>query len=147
MVISDAGIIAIVILVTTLVCVIILKEIYTRHYPGENEDIERYLEERETQVHFNQKDNVKYEDKELKYCENCKQWVTPTEGCGGAVTALILIGFVFIFFGIFFGLAFTLGILMIIVGIIYGIIKEGSGDRCPICNSQNWGEPPKGGRE
>jgi len=115
-----------------------LKAIYIRHYPGEDEDIERYLEERD-----NQKDNAKYEDKELKYCENCKQWVTPTEGPGGAVGVLILIGFVFIFFGIFFGLALILGILMIIVGIIYGIIKAGSGDRCPICNSQNWGEPPK----
>jgi len=85
--------------------------------------------------------------KGLKYCKNCKQWVTPTKGPGGVVTALIVIGFVFIFFGIFFGLAFVLGILMIIVGMIYGIIKVGSGDRCPICNSQNWGKPSKEGRE
>jgi len=85
----------------------------------------------------------RWELKGLKYCENCKQWIIPTEGSEGAVTALILLGFAFIFFGIFFGLALILGILMIIVEIIYGIIKAGSGDRCPICNSQNWGEPPK----
>lgn len=98
---------------------------------------------------------------EFKYCRNCKQLVTPTKGPGRTIAALIALGYVLILPGFLSDLPFRLGIplssyfnflflmlfLMVVITIIYGIAKKEYSDRCPICNSRNWGEPPKGGRE
>ena len=78
-----------------------------------------------------------------KYCRNCNQLVTPTEGPAVAVIALFLLGAFMAFVGIvFLPLLFLAGIVFL-VAIIYAIVKSGSGGRCPLCNSKNFGTPPK----
>jgi len=57
----------------------------------------------------------------MKYCGNCKQWITPTKD----ISTLLLI--ILLLFGLF-------------PGIIYYLVKP---KVCPMCNSQNWTIPPK----
>lgn len=58
----------------------------------------------------------------LKYCNNCNQHVTPT---GGVNLMVLLILLIFFF----------------VPGIIYFFWKAGTGGKCPMCGSKNWGKP------
>jgi hypothetical protein len=60
----------------------------------------------------------------MKYCGNCKQWITTTKGPSIAITILLLI-------------------LGIVPGIIYIIWAASKGGKCPMCNSTNWSIPPQ----
>lgn len=60
---------------------------------------------------------------QMKYCGNCKQWVTTTKGPSIIITILLLI------FGI-------------IPGIIYVVWAATRGGKCPMCGSQNWSMSP-----
>jgi flagellar basal body-associated protein FliL len=60
----------------------------------------------------------------MKYCGNCKQWITPTKGVSWVIAIILLIFF-------------------IVPGIIYIIWAASKGGKCPMCNSTNWSIPPK----
>ena len=57
----------------------------------------------------------------MKYCQNCERMVEPKKHFSG-------------------GLLLVLLCLGVIPGILYYLIKPST---CPMCNSQNWGVPPK----
>ena len=57
----------------------------------------------------------------MRYCNNCEQMVEPKKHfSAGILLVLLLLG--------------------LIPGIIYYLLKSKT---CPICNSENWGIPPK----
>jgi len=60
----------------------------------------------------------------IKYCGNCKQFVTATTGIRWGIFILLLLIFA-------------------PAALIYLIVKAGTGGRCPICNSKNWSVPEK----
>jgi flagellar basal body-associated protein FliL len=67
-------------------------------------------------------DMIKGCDKEkmskMKYCGNCKQWITPTKGVSWLIAIILLI-------------------FLIVPGIIYIIWAASKGGKCPMCNSTN----------
>jgi hypothetical protein len=66
----------------------------------------------------------------VKYCGNCKRWVTPEKHFSWAIFIL--------------GSLFTLGIAGVIYLLYYLIAARGV---CPICNSRNWTIAPKEEKE
>lgn len=60
----------------------------------------------------------------MKYCGNCKQWITTTKGVSWLI-AIILLCFFFL------------------PGIVYILWAASRGGKCPICNSKNWSIPTK----
>jgi len=60
----------------------------------------------------------------MKYCGNCKQYVTTTKGVSWLI-AIILLCFFFV------------------PGIIYIIWAASRGGKCPMCESRNWSIPIK----
>jgi hypothetical protein len=57
----------------------------------------------------------------MKYCNNCKQMVEPKKDLNAALLIILLI-------------------CGVIPGLIYYLVKKKS---CPMCNSTNWGVPPR----
>jgi len=60
----------------------------------------------------------------MKYCGNCKRWVTPKREMSVLALVILLI----------------LGIIPGIIYLIYYLLKP---KVCPMCNSQNWTIAPK----
>lgn len=58
----------------------------------------------------------------MKYCGNCKQWVTPTKGVNWIIAIILLIFF-------------------FVPGIIYIVWTMSRSGKCPMCDSANWSVP------